>query len=306
MKRILYAIGMVASVVSVIFFVRALSRHWGALSAIHWDSQLLLACVFSMLIYVSTYIISALAWQRILLALGGYLRAAHALRVLMLSQIAKYLPGNVAHHIGRVALARGAGVATDVAIGSMLLETLLVIAAGAVASLPAFALLRRIVAQRWTAADSVLNGAAIPAAFLLFLVVCTLAAWYWCRRRPNPIARSPRAFGALAIAWCGYCLSFVLGGSALFLVCSAISVAPGPWMATLGVYAAAWLLGFLVPGSPAGLGVREVVLLLGLTPIYGASSATMATGLLRLVTVAGDGLAFLVGTIHRRKTSIAT
>jgi hypothetical protein len=46
--------------------------------------------------------------------------------------------------------------------------------------------------------------------------------------------------------------------------------------------------------------------MLGLAPIYGASSATMAAALLRLITVAGDGLVFLLAVVAKaRAPSVA-
>ena len=58
----------------------------------------------------------------------------------------------------------------------------------------------------------------------------------------------------------------------------------------MGAMALAWLAGFLTPGAPAGLGVRESVLLIILAPAAGEASILALAALFRIVTVLGDGL----------------
>lgn len=303
MKRGLYWLGALLSLACAWFFARALGRHWDAVGSIPWGGRVLLASALALLLYMSTYVIAAGVWQRCLHALGAELSYGRAAMVLMISQLAKYLPGNVGHHLGRVALARNAGIPMDLAVASVLVETLLVVIAGATCSLPAVELLLRVGSERF-----VRPGQALPATLVSLIVAGAIvfaggAVYFWRRNfgsRPLRLAKMGRS---LALAWAGLCLSFALGGTALYLICDALSATQASWIAVVGVYAAAWLLGFLVPGSPAGLGVREFALLLGLGPIYGASSAAMAAALLRLVTVTGDGLVFLSATVLGTRTS---
>ena len=66
-----------------------------------------------------------------------------------------------------------------------------------------------------------------------------------------------------------------------------------------GAYAAAWVLGFIMPGAPGGLGVREAVLLAAFDPIYGSGVAVGLTLSPRLVTTLGDAALFLGGLAMR-------
>lgn len=300
MKRWLHWAGVAVSIACLGFFIRALAGHWQALAALDLGG-LTGAALAAMLLYLLTYVLAAKAWQ---LGLGMFaIRASFrtSTRILLLSQIGKYLPGNLGHHIGRVVLARQLGLKTDAVIASMLLDTALVLMAGALCSLPAASLLLQ-------AADGPLAGVhpVLPwAASAIGLAVLAVFASSRARRRlrgwlPTMFAPSPAAL--MGIVAC-HALSFILGASALYVLCQALAAA-GVTTAlgqVVGVYAAAWVLGFVMPGSPAGLGVRELVLLLGLAPIYGASDATAAAALLRLVTVGGDGVAFAVGTVFPRR-----
>ena len=186
-------------------------------------------------------------------------------------------------------------LATTTSAGSMLLDTLLVLLAGAACSLPAIGLLSPRLAGRLDGALPWLPWALLAlGAGVALLLASRRLRHGWLARMPRVAAfrASPRGLATIGL-W--HCLSFAAGASALYALCLALAPAEvaGGWSQVLGVYAAAWLLGFLMPGSPAGLGVRELVLLLGLTPLFGAQAATAAAALLRLVTTLGDGLAFL-------------
>ena len=57
---------------------------------------------------------------------------------------------------------------------------------------------------------------------------------------------------------------------------------------SVGGYAFAWSVGFLVVLAPGGLGVREVVLVTTLTPLVGVGTATAVALVSRAVTTASD------------------
>ena len=65
------------------------------------------------------------------------------------------------------------------------------------------------------------------------------------------------------------------------------------FVAAAFAYVIAWLAGFLVPGSPAGLGVREVVLLYLLSGHYPESTLLILILASRIVTTFGDVLFYL-------------
>jgi len=55
-----------------------------------------------------------------------------------------------------------------------------------------------------------------------------------------------------------------------------------------------------VPGSPGGVGVREAMMILLLTPVVGAGAAVGLSISMRLTNMLGDGVAFLLGLASRR------
>jgi uncharacterized membrane protein YbhN (UPF0104 family) len=64
--------------------------------------------------------------------------------------------------------------------------------------------------------------------------------------------------------------------------------------------AAGWVVGFVVPGASAGIGVREGAVVLLLIPAVGAGNAAAIATLYRLITAGGDVLLAGFGVLARR------
>lgn len=299
MKRTLHWIGIGVSLLCLLYFLRAVAEHWATLSQKAWSGDLIFSIATAALLYLTTFALGTKAWQLLLRLFGEVVHYTALARILMLSQLGKYLPGNVGHHIGRVVLARQGGIPTESVVASMVVETISVLVAGGLCSLPAMALMLDIAAQHhWSMARSLFIAGALG----LTVVAGSIAAPV-VRRKVTaiasamlPIARSSRLLGGALLM---QCVTFLAGATGLFAICTAVSAtagvaSPSVWFDVVGAYAVAWLLGFLMPGSPAGLGIREVALLIGLTPLFGVQSATTAAALFRLVTTTGDGIAFLL------------
>ena len=80
---------------------------------------------------------------------------------------------------------------------------------------------------------------------------------------------------------------FVLASIAFWLL---LPYQVAPLAETAAWLCLAWMAGYLVPGAPGGLGVREAVLLLGLAPTVGEPSALAAALSYRMVTVVADAV----------------
>jgi len=62
----------------------------------------------------------------------------------------------------------------------------------------------------------------------------------------------------------------------------------------MAAYSISWMLGFAVPGAPGGIGVREMVLSMLLSPVMDGDVIAVLSVLHRMITVAGDFLAYLL------------
>ena len=71
----------------------------------------------------------------------------------------------------------------------------------------------------------------------------------------------------------------------------------------IALFIAAWIIGSVTPGAPAGLGVRDAILLAGLGSLFDHRTALEATILFRGLSVVIDLAAFLIGLLLLRATA---
>lgn len=103
--------------------------------------------------------------------------------------------------------------------------------------------------------------------------------------------------GALAFALTTYVLNYVVVGTGItILVILLLPSQHQQWLLLTGSFAFAWVIGFLAPGAPAGLGVREGLMLALLSFSYTAPDALLIVIALRLATTLGDILCFIAGS----------
>lgn len=301
-KRLWQGLGLAVLALSLVYLVRFALRHAGELPSLRWDGPALAASAAALVLYVLALVAGALAWHLLLRGVGAAGADTALRRVLgihLVSQAAKYLPGNVGQYVGRAALARREGLDLGHVLFTLVAETACAVAAAAV-----YAVAMLDPGSRDLFVDRLGPGrlaAVVLIAVLAALAAGRLAGHPTVRRvaRLPPSATPPATPGpavwlsCLGLTWLSFTL---LGVCALLLLHGFFDPPAASLPALAGLFAAAWVAGFVTPGAPAGLGVREAVLVAGLNPLYGPDVALALPLLFRLVSVAGDGVAFLLGT----------
>ncbi len=258
-------------------------------------------------IYAWLGLLIGLAWYSLLASTrSAELPLGEALTIFTRSQLLKYLPSNLLHYVGRHAAAYRSGAPHGALIWSSIAEAVLVTAtAVVVAALFAQSLITKSLAQL----DS-------PYWLTLLLpavaVVCFVgASAYLVLRGAKTKAASAAALAKGGLSACGLYVLFFLANGALLAGLVAIlpeRVSPAPLMLA-GVVSLAWFAGFIVPGAPAGVGIRELILTIGLEEAgLGSSALSIVIGY-RVVTLLGDLLLALAGfalarPCRRRRRSI--
>ncbi|MGQ0776691.1 MAG: lysylphosphatidylglycerol synthase domain-containing protein [Pseudonocardiales bacterium] len=247
---------------------------------------------------------SGLAWRSLLRGVGAPLGLHGAVRVFFTGQIGKYIPGGVWAYVAHAKLGREHGVPASSTTAASVLFVTAHTATGAVVAglvLP-------------FASSAVFDRFGWVALLAPLLLAClhprlVLPVLRWLHRvlgrgsAPERVSGAAimRALGWLTVTWIGYGLSMLL---LLAPVTRSDTEALEPPMAlapiALGGFALAWTVGFLAAGvlvvTPAGLGVREVVLLMVLGPVVSGGGAAAAVVLLsRVVHTLADGGWALVG-----------
>lgn len=236
--------------------------------------------------YVVGALALALAWALLVRAASGSALHARLLVIAHLrSQLAKYLPGNVFHFAYRHIAARRQGVGHAALGAALALESLLLIGVAAILALGVVADPRVAAKLPW--AHDLVWGAPLLAGLAIVLFAVNA-------HRFGLAAMSARRSGRALVGVAALDLFFfLLAAFALRSLCAQAEAMPfGAWCGWLSL---AWAAGYVVPGAPAGLGLREAVLALGLSPVLGEPEALALALVYRLLTVAADAVLAGIG-----------
>ena len=312
MKKSARLLGLLIAIAASYYFVRQAAATWNAVDLTVLLSAKSIALTFAaLMLYLTQIPITALIWRWILADMDIRMAPRSAYAVIASTQFAKYLPGNVTQHIGRVAVARSFGGAVSALTLSLIYENVIALLAAAhitmvfLASRPSSGL------ERWLPVESMPLAvfAASVGAVLAFVLLPRLAALLQRKRRlgAGDGIQFRLSLGKLLLSYGVFIASFMSLGLAFTLLVSAVAPASGfPFLPLCGAFAAAWVVGLLVPGAPAGLGVREGILVVLLSGVVSGAAGITAIALLRVVTTLGDFLHFVLGTwLLRGKPTIS-
>jgi uncharacterized membrane protein YbhN (UPF0104 family) len=262
-------IGLLLSLVALAFIGLRFRDYSSQLVDFDLSVKAALALISMAAVYGLANLALAGAWRKLLEHLGEQRTFAWAFRVYGLSQLAKYVPGNVFHLASRQVI----GMADGVATGRM--------ARSAVWELGTISL-----AAATFAVFPLMPGEPLYAAVVFAALVA--ASTGGLRRLIS---------GPVATAFLLYLLLLLVSGTLFFLVLALVAAPVSVNAATVcGAYVVAWLVGMLTPGAPAGLGVREVFLYGILQSTVSQADLLIAVALGRLVTVGGDLLFYLAAS----------
>lgn len=316
MKKAVKWVGNAVCAGSILFVLSAFLRI-DVKAAMGGHAKLLFpACAAGVACKTATVYLSASAWCLWLEFFSGKrCPRRQTLGVYAKANIGKYLPGNVMHYVERGLFAGSLGLTQkQIAAASLLEAVSLAAAAGLVGSCLAFAQMRSAAAAllsgRLFSSESLSGGGyeaadaspGWPAAVaVLFCAAAVILCLLFFRRGRKGKRLLRTLFGSIML------YAAVLGILGLVLVflywvwAGMPKCSLGQVLFMTAAYSIAWVLGFLVPGAPGGIGVREMVLTVLLSPSVGRDAVVAVSILHRLITVIGDFAAYLLRLVlvHR-------
>jgi hypothetical protein len=219
----------------------------------------------SCLLLLLGYFISAGLWGRIVRDLGGpAVPLREAVRIFMIANLGRYVPGKVWQIAGLAVLARSRGVPAATATGAAILGQGIALVAATAVGLGA--LLRGPAELRsWGLAAAVAMVVAVALGSTPTVFRRVSALWFRLAHQEVPETLSSthplRWLGLFFANWVLYAFSFWVLSTSFGHRADLIPVG--------SAFAAAYVLGYLMIFAPAGLGVREGFLVAFLTPHLG-------------------------------------
>lgn len=278
--RGLHFVGGALGLAGVVFVGIRLHEYAGEIDFARFDVLSWGAIGLLALIYSAANVLLARAWWYQLAFSRVRVNWPWALNVYGRSQLAKYVPGNIFHLAGRQALGMAAGLPARPLAQSAAWELCSIAVAGACFGILALPLI-------WPS----LTWLATVLLFVVFLAALHVMTSRLLDRGVATALLLQAAFLAVSgLVFMGT-LALVTHYEQLLLFAPAIC----------GAYVVAWLAGLVTPGAPAGVGVREIVLLVLLQDQVGFEVLLLSVVLGRFVTVLGDLIFFASCSLSLRR-----
>ena len=291
----------VAVPASLLYFGLAFKRNVEGLPSIDWTSRMVLVGVLSCCTVVEPLFFGTHVWRFLMTDQYHRLPMRLAMPVFFLSQLDKYLPGNVGQLLGRGVLVRSTGIPVGTAVfeGGWCLVISLTLTL-----LSTWVLYDLVTLQSVNPAFASMAGCA--------LVLALVMLRWSVKMRNTALPKLSRRVGGGALLrlprWCTSLLvslliltNFMLLGSMLKMQAEVFfSSSPLDWLSITLLFNSAWMAGYVMPGAPGGLGVREAMKVVLLTPLIGVSIAAGLAVSMRMTSLLGDGLTILIGVISGR------
>ncbi|MEV0967391.1 lysylphosphatidylglycerol synthase transmembrane domain-containing protein [Microtetraspora glauca] len=257
----------------------------------------------SLLAVVAALVCGMMMWRALLADLGSPLAFRDAAKIFFIGQLGKYIPGSLWPVLAQMEMGRDHAIPRSRSAAAYFLTYPVYLGSGlltAAVTLPVLA-----------------GGSVAKFAWLLLLIPVLAAALHpsvvnWginlgLRLLRKPPLERPLSRRGVLVA-CGWAFAgWAAYGTHLALLVHGLG-ATGPKAALLsvGAFALAWCLGFIVVIAPAGVGVREVAMVAALAPVLSQDTAIAATLCSRLIVSVGDLVcAALAGISARRAALVA-
>jgi len=222
-------------------------------------------------------------------------------RIYNLTQLAKYAPGSIWHFIGRIAIFRERGISMVKIRNSLIAEQLWIISiAGIIGSIIIILTGKNDFLNYFIELD--IKGMHIYFILYIFLGFCTIFMVSWFRKiglrnlfdNFKCFLPSIDSILTLVVAW-------LLFAVALWVTILPFNIRMPDFSYILSTYCLSYLVGFIVPFAPAGIGVRDGILILSLVPFVGNEIAVLLSGLNRAIHILSELLLAIIALKMSKK-----
>jgi len=277
---------------TLFFLTSALKNNWEEVAAIRIDGAGWAILATATGITLLAHIWAGWVWTWILKDFNQSISSTRLIQAYLKTNIAKYLPGNVGHYIGRVMAAKNLKVTTSAATISVLLEPLLMAAA---------ALIIVLLCSQFTLTEGSIV-LLIGQIFGLLIALCLLHPLFlnpvirFVHRRKNNKSKMGNISG-VSLSLTRYPLIPLLGELGFLILrasgfiltlyaISSINLSQLPLI--IGAFSFAWMLGLVIPGAPGGLGVFEATAIGLLQQFFPIALIISASVLYRLISIVAE------------------
>jgi glycosyltransferase 2 family protein len=299
-RKIIKISGYILTVVVLVYVGYICYKNWESISLQASLSRNWYLIIPSIFLYLVTSYLLPLGWKQALQAFGARVTFYDSTTIYGKSQILRYVPGNIFHFVGRSLLSKKYGFANGIVLNGIFTEITAQVFASAIIGLCSMTFL-----SMKNIGFLNINYYIALFSFLFFLIAIFIILYKfskpfreWILKNKLIVPLSTLKTKVIVlnllmvfIAYSFYCL---LNGFNLWVLANnLLGISINVIALIIGAQAVAWIIGFITPGAPGGLGIREAVLIFILTPNLGEARAIVLALIYRIATIIGDVLFFI-------------
>lgn len=245
--------------------------------------------IVSLVYAISIYFV-AFGWRYILEILSKNSLPNSLTWVWLQSNLYKYLPGNIFNYVSRQIVAKKLGISHVVLIQSNIIEALVIVLTSALFS--------GVLLLSFDSSSLRYLSVFLDVKYVVLFLVATIGVlFYFYRYKKIKIL----AFWKVSLM---YVLFFVGIGLIAYYILNIQMHKEVSFFLISAIYALAWLVGFITPGAPGGIGVRESVFIIFSNGLLSESDAVLLSALLRVVSLIGEAMLFVMASAILGKNNL--
>lgn len=298
-KKIALYIGKILMVLSIIFIAHKLYQYNLDLDRLA-DWKIWIGIVLLVMLHGANIFIFATSCYTIAVNLYSQKKISlpKVMRVYCKSSLYKYIPSNIMHFVGRNQLAIDENVPHSDIILATITEIACLIMAAVIITLLCGINQFKLYAQTMGADPFKKALPVICICIISFLAAAALLISFRHKLR-GYISRYQAAFtcgGAKKIVKIlMLCVVRLTINAVIFMLCLNLlshGLPANMYMQVVSLFIVSWVIGFLMPGAPGGLGIREAVMCFFLSGIIGQENILYATLVYRVICILGDIISY--------------
>lgn len=307
MKKVIKWIGNICVIIAVILIIKRLYEYDIDYSILTEPKSIAILVGLS-IVYGVFVVASSYPWKRIVEILTSEkIKFSDASAVAVKANLMKYLPGNVFQYVGKNELAVAKNLHHLDVASATIIDT--------VTNLIAVALIVVIFyangLKKWINYYGIKTFKVLGIATLLGIILL-LAIWLFRKKIMKYLQSYRRLLKRESIITILKNIAFYIFNnvcmSILYLCILKYIIGmdmQGNVSIIIGAFILSWFLGFIIPGAPGGIGIREAALTLLLGEWMNTDSVLLGIVLYRLVSTAGDIFGYIGEKLFHIQSKIA-
>lgn len=292
-----FLIGWPLSLVALFFIIKLIAPQAPALLT-HLKEIAGVFLIYGGCCFLVFYFLRGYIWKKLIEHTGHAISFKDACFLWASSELKRYIPGNIWSFVGRTVLFAERGVTKKDIAKSLIIEAELLVIGSATVALLSLPFLSQL---------SVLTLPPFVYTVLPFLVLAGILFYVFHRKAKiaHFILPTFAPIEILLLVFLSSLAFFFLGLGHYFIIASFITLDPNLVWQLTGFSVLVFLIGYLSILTPAGLGIREGGLVLGLSQLLSASAAGFVALFSRIILILSE-LIFVLLTFLWYKTKNKT